>query len=709
VTVSGPRTVVVQFNEALGTGADVAANYAVSGSGRGTLAANPNTVAAGGTSATLTWNAGEMTIGGDIVITAGPGVQDAAGNAMGVPADGTAAAAGVGERPTVASITRLTPASEYTNSDGVTWRVTFSENVSGIAYGDFTVTQVSGSNTGFGVGSVNNASGLNLNVTAGPTLDGSGVIRLDVLAASATIVDDAGNALTADFTGGATYACDKVAPAVVAPADFTTSDTTPTVSSTASDDNSGVASISIALNSKNYGATVAQPGALSTSWSANVTDALTGTDPTTYPVTITVTDRAGNTGTGSFNIEKDTRVPETTVANLTTSDTTPDLSGTAVTKVNRDLASVNVTVNGKTYAAATSGTKPNFTWTLTIPNGDELTDGVYAVSAEAVDGIGLAGTGPAGVLTIDTTPPQAEFELLDPAATPRNSVRFHVTFDEAVLGDLETGEVSLAAGSLAGGIALSGSAGDYTITVTMTDAAANGTVAISIAADALTDALGNSFTGADSPAYTIYNWPGFSSQPEAALKEYEGGSLSLAVAGNFGPITPTFQWKWNDGSKAEQDGAAAATWLLTNLATANQGEYWCAVTFDNEVYESAHSQLEVKPELTITSAPVDVTKANDDSHTFTVAATGGYEPLSYQWKLDGTTIQGATNDNYNIATISADKAGLYTVEVSDSNTASATASARLTVSAGVPVAALPGLALMALAAAAAGARALRRK
>jgi hypothetical protein len=78
----------VTFNEQMGAGVLTAGNYAISGSGRGTLATNPNSVAQiarrTGAPSTyrLTWLSGDMVFGGDITITA-TGVQDSVTNPIG--------------------------------------------------------------------------------------------------------------------------------------------------------------------------------------------------------------------------------------------------------------------------------------------------------------------------------------------------------------------------------------------------------------------------------------------------------------------------------------------------------------------------------------------------------------------------------------------------------------------------------------------------
>ncbi len=94
VNVITGLTVEVVFNEAMGTGADVAANYTISGAGRGTLSAQPDSVSQTGSGVyLLTWNGGEMLNGGDVTITA-TGVSDRSGNPIGTANTATDVSAG---------------------------------------------------------------------------------------------------------------------------------------------------------------------------------------------------------------------------------------------------------------------------------------------------------------------------------------------------------------------------------------------------------------------------------------------------------------------------------------------------------------------------------------------------------------------------------------------------------------------------------------
>jgi len=82
---------------------------------------------------------------------------------------------------------------------------------------------------------------------------------------------------------------------------------------------------------------------------------------------------------------------------------------------------------------------------------------------------------------------------------------------------------------------------------------------------------------------------------------------------------------------------------------------------------------EGEPALEITQHPQSQTKNTGESVTFTVTATGGTPPYTYQWRKNGTNISGATASSYTKANLTEADAGAYTVVVRDSSTPQQTA------------------------------------
>lgn len=92
----------VTFSEAMGEGVTTPANYVLSGTGKGTLAANPTSVSlVSDNTYALTWSSGNMFNGRDITIAAS-GAHDVAGNAVSDTKTHTAGA--TGSRPSVSGL-----------------------------------------------------------------------------------------------------------------------------------------------------------------------------------------------------------------------------------------------------------------------------------------------------------------------------------------------------------------------------------------------------------------------------------------------------------------------------------------------------------------------------------------------------------------------------------------------------------------------------
>ncbi|RIK80290.1 MAG: hypothetical protein DCC68_11305 [Planctomycetota bacterium] len=197
-----------------------------------------------------------------------------------------------------------------------------------------------------------------------------------------TATDPAGNVGT-DATNNE-LTIDTASPTVAINA-RTTNDTTPQLTGTVAD-NSAVATVvvRVTVNGNTYTATNNGNG----TWTLPDNTISPPLAQGTYSVTITGTDVAGNVGTdGTANeLVIDTTAPTITVNSLSTSDTTPPLSGT----INDNAATIQVTVNGNTYPATNNG---NGTWSLANNViSPPLAVGVYNVSATATDAAGNVGS-----------------------------------------------------------------------------------------------------------------------------------------------------------------------------------------------------------------------------------------------------------------------------------------------------------------------------
>jgi autotransporter-associated beta strand protein len=104
--------------------------------------------------------------------------------------------------PSVVSVNRLNPAAASSSAASITFRVTFSEPVSGLDASD--LTPVFGDGLAGAISDVSASGGVTADVTIAP-LTGQGTVRLDVNSAGTGIADAAGNALGAGFTNGQTF------------------------------------------------------------------------------------------------------------------------------------------------------------------------------------------------------------------------------------------------------------------------------------------------------------------------------------------------------------------------------------------------------------------------------------------------------------------------------------------------------------------------
>ena len=116
--------------------------------------------------------------------------------------------------PVVNSISRLVPLTEFTTAGSVTFRVIFSEPVSGVDPSDFTIT-TSGTLSAVSWTVSGGVQAYDVTVSG---LTGSGVLRLDLRSANTGIADAVGNLCVAGYQSGETYSigpADATPPAAV--------------------------------------------------------------------------------------------------------------------------------------------------------------------------------------------------------------------------------------------------------------------------------------------------------------------------------------------------------------------------------------------------------------------------------------------------------------------------------------------------------------
>jgi hypothetical protein len=195
--------------------------------------------------------------------------------------------------PKVTAINRLTPTSEKNNATTVTYRVTFSENVSGVDVADFALNTTG--NVAGTIASVSPVTNASFDVTVN-NISSDGTLRLDVKNGGTGIIDGANNALAEGFTNGEIYTFDHTNPTL----------TIATISSSNAKPIFAKEADTVTLNFEasesitNLEATIAGHAVTPTNLGSNkysATYQLTNTDTEgTIPFTIQFKDEVGNVG-----------------------------------------------------------------------------------------------------------------------------------------------------------------------------------------------------------------------------------------------------------------------------------------------------------------------------------------------------------------------------------------------------------------------------
>jgi len=272
---------------------------------------------------------------------------------------------------------------------------------------------------------------------------------------------------------------DVTPPAVTITA-LTTDDTTPELNGTVDDD---AVTIIVTVNGRDYTAhhnyAAGEPDG---TWTLN-NNVIWPLPGGTYDVVVTATDAAENEGTDTTTDELtiNSDVILVTIDELATTDTTPELTGL----VGDPAADVQVTVDGKVYAATNNG---DGTWTLADDTVDPLAEGVYDVVVEANNsGAGTSGNDDTtDELTVDTTVPVVTITRLTTTdRTPQLTgtisesdctISVNVDGNDYEVSNNDDGTWTLSGGAtwtLDNNTVLELAYGTYDVTVTATDAAGN--------------------------------------------------------------------------------------------------------------------------------------------------------------------------------------------------------------------------------------------
>ncbi|KJX60791.1 type 1 secretion target domain-containng protein [Enterobacter hormaechei subsp. steigerwaltii] len=298
-------------------------------------------------------------------------------------------------------------------------------------------------------------------------------------------------------------------------------------------------------------------------WSVGVpANVISGLSDGSVTVTASVTDAAGNTGSGTHNVTVDTGLPSVSfnaisddnVLNAVEKGQDLSVSGTSANLAEGTV--VTVTLNGKNYTATTAA---DGTWSLTVPAADlsGLGEASYTLSATATNGVGNSVSSSANLL-VDTALPTVTINT--------------------VAGDNVINAAEVAAGQTLSGTVANAEAGN-TVTVTIGGHSYTATVqnnlswSVNVPSDVLT-ALGN---GSLSVTATVTNGHGNTGtgEREIAIDANLPGLRVNTVAGD--DVVNTIEHAQNLIVSGSSDGLALGTALTV---TVNGKDYAATVLAD---------------------------------------------------------------------------------------------------------------------------------
>ncbi|MCU2458019.1 Ig-like domain-containing protein [Enterobacter hormaechei subsp. hoffmannii] len=298
-------------------------------------------------------------------------------------------------------------------------------------------------------------------------------------------------------------------------------------------------------------------------WSVGVpANVISGLSDGTVTVTASVTDAAGNTGSGTHNVTVDTGLPsvnfnaisDDNVLNAVEKGQDLSVSGTSANLAEGTV--VTVTLNGKNYTATTAA---DGTWSLTVPAADlaGLGQASYTLNATATNGVGNSVSNTANLL-VDTALPTVTINT--------------------VAGDNVINAAEVAAGQTLSGTVANAEAGN-TVTVTIGGHSYTATVqnnlswSVNVPSDVLT-ALGN---GSLSVTATVTNGHGNTGtgEREIAIDANLPGLRVNTVAGD--DVINTIEHAQNLIVSGSSDGLAPGTALTV---TVNGKDYAATVLAD---------------------------------------------------------------------------------------------------------------------------------
>jgi alpha-tubulin suppressor-like RCC1 family protein len=168
----------------------------------------------------------------------------------------------------------------------------------------------------------------------------------------------------------------------------------------------------------------------------------------------------------------------------------------------------------------------------------------------------------------------------------------------------------------------------------------------------------NSAFGAVTNSYTINVVPLLITIPPRSQSVFGGTTVSFNVA--VSGVDLSYQWRL-DGTNLPS--ATNSFLSLTNVLPERAGDYDVVVSNSVGTLISSAATLNVTA-LGITAQPASQTVYGNANVAFGIG-TAGVQPISYQWRFNGTNLPGETNSSLSLQNVLPHQAGIYSVMVSN--------------------------------------------
>lgn len=299
--------------------------------------------------------------------------------------------------------------------------------------------------------------------------------------------------------------------------------------------------------------------------------------------------------------------------------------------------------NGRVAGAAT--------FALAISNAQPADAGNYQLVVSNIAGVV---TSAVATLTVQLLPPVFTLQPAGQAAPPGSN---------AVLSALATGSIPISYQWFANGAALADDGritGSATATLAISSGQTNDNGAYFVVAsnnvNVATSAVVNVFFGV----------PPVITQPPAGQTNITGTTANFTVLADGTPPF-NYQWYFNGtvlADNARISGSTAAGLSISNVQASDAGNYIVTVANPVGSVTSAVATLTVHVSPSVTTQPLGRSTPLGVTNIF-AAAGAGDAPLSYQWRLNGADLPGATNTSYFIAATGTNDLGVYNFVVSN--------------------------------------------